>query len=104
MVDGVPTPPPTSNTQSIGPLGGMALEDDDGKVVPRKQVVSWAFWDWATQPFNSVILTFVFAALYLVSDNFLPADVAALDDEDPLKVRAIAELTSGYGVVTFLAG
>jgi UMF1 family MFS transporter len=80
------------------------MEDDTGKVVPRKQVVSWAFWDWATQPFNSVILTFVFAALYLVSDNFLPADVAALSDDDPLKVRALAELSSGYGFVTFLAG
>lgn len=101
MVDGVPTPPPTANTQSIGP---MASIDDDGKVVPRKQVVSWAFWDWATQPFNSVILTFVFAALYLVSDSFLPADVAALADDDPLKVRALAELSSGYGLVTTLAG
>src|SRR6187402_1382770 len=102
--DGVPTPPPTANTLSIGPMGSPGLEDDDGKIVPRRQVVSWAFWDFATQPFNSVILTFVFAALYLVSDNFLPADVAALGDDDPLKVRAIAELTSGYGVVTFLAG
>lgn len=101
---GVPTPPPTANTQSIGPLGSLSMEDDDGKVVPRKQVVSWAFWDWATQPFNSVILTFVFAALYLVSDSFLPDDIAALADDDPLKVRAIAELSSGYGLVTTLAG
>ena len=30
----------------------------------RRQVFSWALWDWATQPFNSVILTFVFASLY----------------------------------------
>jgi UMF1 family MFS transporter len=80
------------------------LADDDDKVVPRTQVASWALWDWATQPFNSVILTFVFAALYLVGDSFLPADVASLDDDDPLKVRALAELSSGYGVVTFLAG
>ncbi|MEO8262054.1 MAG: MFS transporter [Pseudolysinimonas sp.] len=101
MADGVPTPPPTANTQSIGPLASVS---DDDKVVPRKQVVSWAFWDWATQPFNSVILTFVFAALYLVGDDFLPAGVASLDDDDPLKVRALAELSSGYGVVTFLAG
>ena len=104
MADGVPTPPPTANTQSIGPMGSLSQQDDDDKVVPRKQVVSWAFWDFATQPFNSVILTFVFAALYLVSDNFLPADVASLDDDDPLKVRAIAELSSGYGLVTTLAG
>ena len=36
-----------------------------GQKIPRKQVISWAFWDWATQPFNTVILTFVFASLYL---------------------------------------
>jgi UMF1 family MFS transporter len=101
---GVPTPPPTANTLSIGPMGSPGLADDDGKVVPRKQVVSWAFWDWATQPFNSVILTFVFAAVYLVGDDFLPANVASLSDDDPLKVRALADLSSGYGVVTFLAG
>lgn len=102
--DSVPTPPPTANTQSIGPLGSQSLESDDGKVVPRKQVISWAFWDWATQPFNSVILTFVFASLYLVSDNFLPAEVAALADGDPIKDRALADLASGYGLVTTLAG
>jgi MFS transporter, UMF1 family len=102
--DSVPTPPPTANTQSIGPLGSASLESDDGKVVPRKQVVSWALWDWATQPFNSVILTFVFAALYLVSDSFLPADIAALADGDPIKDRALADLASGYGLVTTLAG
>ncbi len=99
----VPTPPPTANTQSIGPLGSASLEAD-GKAVPRKQVISWALWDWATQPFNSVILTFVFAALYLVSDNFLPADVASLADGDPVKDRALADLSSGYGLVTTLAG
>jgi UMF1 family MFS transporter len=99
----VPTPPPTSNTQSIGPLGSASLEAD-GAAVPRKQVISWALWDWATQPFNSVILTFVFAALYLVSDSFLPADIASLADGDPVKDRALADLSSGYGLVTTLAG
>jgi UMF1 family MFS transporter len=99
----VPTPPPTANTQSIGPLGSPSLEPD-GAAVPRKQVISWALWDWATQPFNSVILTFVFAALYLVSDNFLPADIASLADGDPVKDRALADLSSGYGLVTTLAG
>lgn len=100
----VPTPPPTANTQSIGPLGSLSMESDDGKVVPRKQVASWALWDWATQPFNSVILTFVFASLYLVSDSFLPADIAALADGDPAKEQALAGLSSGYGLVTTLAG
>ena len=45
--------------------GTAALRTDelDEAPVPRKQVISWAMWDWATQPFNSVILTFVFASL-----------------------------------------
>lgn len=35
----------------------------------RKQIISWAMWDWGTQPFNTVIITFVFA-VYLVSSRF----------------------------------
>nr|WP_242497833.1 MFS transporter [Microbacterium protaetiae] len=77
---------------------------DAPEPVPGKRVWSWAMWDWATQPFNSVILTFVFVSLYLVSDTFLPADIAALDASDPVKERALAELSSGYGFVTFWAG
>ena len=62
----------------------MSVQPDPDRVIPRKQVVSWAMWDWATQPFNSVLLTFVFVPLYLVSANFLPADVAAQNADDTL--------------------
>ena len=96
----VPTPPATANTGALAAMG----RGIDPEPVPRKQVVSWAMWDWATQPFNSVILTFVFASLYLVSDSFLPDAVAALDDGDPVKERALAELASQYGLITTLAG
>lgn len=65
--------------------------------VSRKRVWSWALWDWATQPFNSVILTFVFTALYLTSDAFLDPAVAALGNDDPLYKAAIAELATGLG-------
>jgi len=98
--EAVPTPPPTANTGAVGPIGRGPTPDP----VPRRQVVSWAFWDWATQPFNSVILTFVWASLYLISDSFLPAGVAALEDGDPVKERALADLSSGYGLATTLAG
>jgi MFS transporter, UMF1 family len=101
---GVPAPPPTANTGAVGAFADTFAESGSGETVPRGRVFSWALWDWATQPFNSVILTFVFASLYLVSDNFLPADVAALADGDPVKDRAIAELTSGYGLASTLAG
>ena len=83
--------------------------------VPRKQVVSWALWDWATQPFNSVILTFVWVSLYLVSDSFLPADVAAQNADGELVCsraadavtdycRGLSDLSEWYGWVTFAAG
>ena len=93
--------PPTANTLAVG-IMGQDLPDD--RVVPRKQVASWALWDWATQPFNSVILTFVFASLYLISGNFLSPEVAALADTDPIKERALADLSSAYGLATTFAG
>ncbi|CAD6007207.1 MFS transporter [Agreia sp. COWG] len=81
---------------------GMDLRDD--LEVPARQVRSWALWDWATQPFNSVILTFIFTALYLTTDVFLPADIAALPDDDPAKVAGLADLASGFGFAIFIAG
>ncbi len=72
--------------------------------VPRRQTVSWALWDWATQPFNTVIVTFVFTALYLTSDAFVDPAVAALGEEDPAYERALAGLTSGLGAWITVAG
>ena len=77
--------------------------------------MSWALWDWATQPFNSVILTFVFVSLYLVSDSFLPADVAAQNADGSLVCsrtadaateycQGLSDLAEWYGWVTFGAG
>lgn len=36
---------------------------------PRRKVMAWALWDWGTQPFNTVITTFVFS-VYLTSSAF----------------------------------
>jgi len=72
--------------------------------VPRRQVVSWALWDWATQPFNSVILTFVYAPLFLISTYLLAPEVADLPEGDPAREQALAGLSANYGLVTFLAG
>ncbi|GLJ80600.1 MFS transporter [Microbacterium imperiale] len=101
---GVPAPPTTADTQALGRIADLREREDAERPVPRRAVVSWALWDWATQPFNSVILTFVFASLFLVSDWFLPADVAALPDSDPIKEAALADLASGYGVASTAAG
>jgi UMF1 family MFS transporter len=86
--------PTMANTGAIAAVG---LDLQEGKVIPRKQVFSWALWDWATQPFNSVIITFVFS-VYLVSDLFLPAGIA------PDESGENAILTSGLGWAVGAAG
>src|SRR5690606_18949077 len=65
---------------------------------------SWALWDWATQPFNTVILTFVFTALYLTSDTFLAPEIAALGAGNAEYDLAISSLSSQFGFALFLAG
>ena len=96
--------PATANTGAVAAIG---LDLQEGKVVPRKQVISWALWDWATQPFNSVILTFVFVALFLVNPEngyFLQPDIAALPVDDPARQAAYGALNAQYGLAGFLAG
>lgn len=76
----------------------------DAAPIPRGRVASWALWDWATQPFNSVIVTFVFVALYLASDNFIDPAVAALGEGNAAYDSAIAGLTSKVGWAVTIAG
>jgi MFS transporter, UMF1 family len=101
---GAEVPPTTADARALGAIGEVFAESGAERPIPRKQVASWAFWDWSTQPFNSVLLTFVFATLYLVSDHMLPAKIAALSDTDPVKEKALADLSSGYGLATTIAG
>ncbi|WP_309068628.1 MFS transporter [Microbacterium sp.] len=61
------TPPTAARTGTLGPIGRGV----DGERTSRRVVASWAMWDWAMQPFNTVILTFVWIALYLTSRQFL---------------------------------
>jgi UMF1 family MFS transporter len=93
--------PVAANTGAVAAVG-LELEPD--KIVPRKQIWSWALWDWSNQPYNTVILTFIFTALYLLTDAFLPPEVAALADGDAVKERALAELSSGLGYAIGAAG
>ncbi len=110
-VSGTDVPEPPAPNLSTAAMN--AAPDDTP--VPRRQVVSWALWDWATQPFNSVILTFVFVSLYLVSDSFLPAGVAEQNADGSLVCsrtadaateycRGLSNLAEWYGWVTFAAG
>ncbi|EQM72768.1 hypothetical protein L687_08800 [Microbacterium maritypicum MF109] len=90
-------------TANSGAVAVVGLDLRGETPAPKKQVYSWALWDWATQPFNTVILTFIFTALYLTTDAFLPADVAALDPNSRAHEAAIADLTSGLGLGSTIA-
>ncbi|MGL4178620.1 MAG: MFS transporter, partial [Dermatophilaceae bacterium] len=35
----------------------------------RRRVLAWGMWDWGAQPYNTVIITFVFS-VYITSDSF----------------------------------
>ncbi len=64
---------------------------------------SWALWDWATQPFNTSSSRSCSRRLYLVGEGFLPADVAALDKNDQVRLAAEADLASGLGLGSTIA-
>lgn len=54
-----------SNEIAVQPETALGRPKD----VSRKQIISWAMWDWGTQPFNTVITTFVFS-VYITSSAF----------------------------------
>src|SRR5690606_3410863 len=58
---------PAETPINTAAMTAFGREHDGAPGATRKQVVSWAMWDWALQPFNTVILTFVWIALYLTS-------------------------------------
>ena len=93
--------PTTANTGAVAAVG---LDLQEGRVIPRKQVVSWALWDWATQPFNTVILTFVFTALYLTTDTFIDPAIAELGEGNEQYERALSQLSGNFGLAIFIAG
>ena len=87
------TVPVAANTLAVGVMG---LDLQDGKEIPRKRTLAWAFWDWATQPFNTVLLTFVWVPSYLTSTFFVDPAVIGTEGEE----AALGQLASflGYGV------
>ncbi|NLT26201.1 MAG: MFS transporter, partial [Microbacteriaceae bacterium] len=105
---------PTMNTGALGPIG-RGLGDTPP---PKKVVWSWAMWDWALQPFNTVILTFVWVSLYLTSRQFLDPAVAAsgqlangswmscaLDEYiGSAYCQGLTELSEWWGWANFAAG
>ncbi|MGW3547305.1 MFS transporter [Janibacter hoylei] len=55
----------TDATTPPGPTTALRAEPQGG----WRRIVGWAMWDWGSQPFNTVITTFVFA-VYLTSESF----------------------------------
>src|SRR5690554_4666437 len=112
--DAVPAPPTAANTQALGAIGRGVR----GEPVPKKVVRSWAMWDCAMQPFNTVILTFVWVSLYLTSRQFLEPDVAAsgqqadgswlscalADNMGTAYCQGLTDLAEWWGWANFAAG
>ncbi|WOF22811.1 MFS transporter [Microbacterium betulae] len=96
-----PAPPPTADSAAVPVMG---LELAERRRTSRATIFAWALWDWATQPFNTVVLTFIFTALYLTTDAFLPPEIRSLPESDPTRVAALADLASGLGWGTTAAG
>lgn len=59
-----------TNSQTVLPAEPGALASTKAS---KGKVISWALWDWGTQPFATVITTFVFS-VYLTSSAFGPKD------------------------------
>ena len=98
----IPRPSAAADSEAVPVLG---LQKQLGTAPTKKStILSWALWDFGLQPFNTIIVTFIFTALYLTTDAFLPADVAALADGDPVKDAALADLASGLGWGSTIAG
>lgn len=91
------TIPPTANTGAVAVMG---LDLQEGIAVPRRRVFAWAFWDWATQPFNTVLLTFVWVPSYLTSTFFIDPAVVGTDGEE----AALGQLASYLGFGVTIAG
>jgi MFS transporter, UMF1 family len=85
--------PATANTLAVGIMG---LDLQEGVQVPRRRTFAWALWDWATQPFNTVLLTFVWVPSYLTSTFFVDSTVVGTPGEE----AALGQLASflGYGI------
>lgn len=83
------------------PIQGLDQHGDTK--IPRGRVFAWALWDWSTQPFATVITTFVFT-VYLTSELFLPEAVRALGEGDPDYESGLSMLSRDLGVAIAISG
>jgi UMF1 family MFS transporter len=92
--------PPQLDTDALPVL---ALDSSSDQPIPRRRVFAWALWDWATQPFATVITTFVFT-VYLTSELFIPEDIRALGEGNAEYDLALSTLSRDLGIAITIAG
>lgn len=80
----------------------MGLAANEGVKIPKGRVFAWALWDWATQPFATVITTFVFS-VYLTSELFLPEEIRALGSGTEYDL-GLSVLSRDFGFAVAIAG
>lgn len=78
----------------------VGLARNEGKKIPARRVYAWAFWDWATQPFNTVLISFVWVPSYLTSTFFIDPELVGTPGED----AALGQLASSLGAGITVAG
>jgi UMF1 family MFS transporter len=89
--------PPLANTDAL-PIVGLSANEN--VKVPRRRVYSWALYDWATQPFNAVLITFVWVPSYLTTTFFIDPEVVGTAGEE----AALGQLASNLGYGITIAG
>jgi len=83
----------------------VELDDDiDARYITKSSIWSWALWDLSTQPFSTIIITFIFIPLYLTNTGFLDARYLALPVNDPIRIRAMDNLAASIGGWITIAG
>jgi len=89
--------PPLADTDAL-PVVGLAANEN--VKVPKRRVYSWALYDWATQPFNTVLITFVWVPSYLTTTFFIDPEVVGTAGEE----AALGQLASNLGYGITIAG
>lgn len=79
-------------SQISAPVPPMTALSRPKDASPAK-IISWVMWDWGTQPFNTVITTFVFS-VYITSSAFGPTNATS---------QALSLSTTLGGLVVALA-
>lgn len=99
---GTPASPAEPFFTPTDALPVIGLTSNENAKIPAKRVWSWAFWDWATQPFNTVLLSFVWVPSYLTSTFFIDPDIRGTAGEDAALGQLAIYLGNGITIAGLL--